>query len=81
MSFQNFKYRVLDILGYVEYPKTNETYDYSNKVSVRNDEFGHIVRIETELTYRKNDIDYLSKGEIDYFIPKTDEEYFDLKYI
>jgi hypothetical protein len=81
MAFQDFKYRVHDILGYIEYPKTNENYDHSNSVKVQNDNEGHIIRIETELTYRKDSIDYISKGETDYFIPKTNEEYFDLKYI
>jgi hypothetical protein len=53
MAFQDFKYKVQDILGYVDYPVTNETYDYSQNVSVHKDERGHIIRIETELTFRK----------------------------
>ena len=81
MAFQDFKYKIQDILGYVDYPITNETYDYSNNVQIHNDEYGHIIRIETELTFRKDGVDFISKGELDYFIPKTDEEYFDLKYI
>jgi hypothetical protein len=81
MAFQDFNYRVQDILGYADYYKTDETYDYSQNVKVHNDESGHIVRIETELTFRKGGIDYISKGEVDYFIPETNDEYFDLKYI
>ncbi|MFY7938840.1 MAG: hypothetical protein ACOVOQ_15790 [Flavobacterium sp.] len=81
MAFQDFKYKVQDILGYVDYPKQYEDYDFKFTPQVHQDEFGHIVRIETELTFRKNNIDYMSKGELDYFIPKTDDEYFDLKYI
>jgi hypothetical protein len=81
MAFQDFKYKVQDILGYVDYPKEYEDYDFKHTSHVHGDEFGHIVRIETELTFRKNKVDYICKGELDYFIPKSDDEYFDLKFI
>jgi len=58
-----------------------ENYDYSQDVKIHNDQYGHSIRIETELSFRKDNIDFISKGELDYFIPKTEKEYFDLKYI
>ena len=83
MAFQNFKYRVQDFIGYIEYNKTDEDFDLYHNVGIHKDEFGHIVRVETVLSFRDKNIDKLSKGEIDFFIPKedTDEEYFDLKFI
>lgn len=83
MAFQNFKYKVQEIIGYIEYPRTTESSDLSHNVRVSPDEYGHMISVETELSYRNNDIDYISKGNIYYFIPKeyTDEEYFDLKFI
>lgn len=81
MAFQDFKYQVVDILGYVEYQKTDENYDHFNHISIHKDDEGHIIRIETQLTFLKGSIYYISKGELDYFVPKMDEDYFDLRYI
>lgn len=81
MAFQDFKYKVQDILGYVDYPKSVETYDYSNTVEIHNDEYGDIIRIETELTFVKSDVNYICKGQLDYFLPKNNDEFFDFKYI
>lgn len=83
MAFQHFKYRVQDIIGYVEYLRIDEKYDMSHNVHVSKDEFGHIIAIETQISYREDNKDYISKGKIYYFIPIDDnqEDYFNLKFI
>jgi ribosomal protein S18 acetylase RimI-like enzyme len=53
MAFQDFKYVVQEIIGYVEYYRTVEN-DLSHVVKISPDEYGHIISIETELSYRNN---------------------------
>ena len=81
MAFQDFKYKVHDIIGYIDFPKSNEVYDYTNEVKAYEDEYGYLVDIETNLVFDLNTKEFICQGSISYFIPKQEEEFFDFKYI
>lgn len=80
MAFQDFKYVVQGILGYVEYPKESEKYDYSNAVKISEDDLGFMVNIVTELSFENGQV-FICKGDIDYFIPRPEDAFLDFKYI
>lgn len=81
MAFQDFNYTVQDTLGYIEYPKESESYDYSNIVGIKEDNYGFIIEIKTDLSFRNNNLPFISKGTIYYFIPHPEEDFLDFKYI